>query len=126
MSSIFDKNDIADKIKKVTSIVKLEELRVHYLGKKGLLTSEMKSLSLLAIEEKKEKGQKLNTLKNFLENELIKKKNTIENSTINEKIKNEKIDVTLPSRNYNIGKINSSTTDTPLVVIDNMHSSWET
>jgi len=27
---------------------------------------------------------------------------------------------------YNIGKINSSTTDTPLVVIDNMHSSWET
>ena len=27
---------------------------------------------------------------------------------------------------YNIGKIISSTTDTPLVVIDNMHSSWET
>ena len=56
-------------------------------------------------EEKKEKGQKLNILKNFLENELSKKKNIIENIAIDEKIKNEKIDVTLPSRNYYTGKI---------------------
>ena len=68
MSSSLDKNDIANKIDKASGLDKLEELRVHYLGKKGLLTSEMKSLSLLSVEEKKEKGQKLNILKNFLEN----------------------------------------------------------
>ena len=105
MSSTLEKNDIANKIDKVSSLKELEELRVRYLGKKGLLTSEMKSLSLLSIEEKKEKGQKLNILKNFLENELSKKKNIIENIAIDEKIKNEKIDVTLPSRNYYTGKI---------------------
>ena len=105
MSSTLDKNDIANKIDKVSSLDKLEELRIHYLGKKGLLTSEMKSLSLLSIEEKKEKGQKLNILKNFLENELLKKKNIIENIAIDEKIKNEKIDLTLPSRNFCTGKI---------------------
>jgi len=70
MSSTLDKNGIANKIDRVSSLDKLEELRVHYLGKKGLLTSEMKSLSLLSVEEKKEKGQKLNILKNFLELEL--------------------------------------------------------
>ena len=105
MSSELEKNDIANKIDKVSSLKELEELRVHYLGKKGLLTSEMKTLSLLSVEEKKESGQKLNILKNFLENELSKKKNIIENIAIDEKIKNEKIDVTLPSRNYYTGKI---------------------
>ena len=105
MSSTLDKNDIANKIDKASSLDKLEELRVQYLGKKGLLTSEMKSLSLLSVEEKKEKGQKLNILKNFLENELLKKKNIIENIAIDEKIKSEKIDVTLPSRNFCTGKI---------------------
>jgi len=105
MSLSLDKNDIANEIDKVSSLIELEGLRVHYLGKKGLLTSEMKSLSLLSIEEKKEKGQKLNILKNFLENELLKKKNIIENIAIDEKIKNEKIDLTLPSRNYCTGKI---------------------
>ena len=105
MSSTLDKNDIASKIDKAFSLDKLEELRVYYLGKKGLLTTEMKSLSLLSVEEKKEKGQKLNILKNFLENELSRKKNIIKKIAIDEKIKNEKIDLTLPSRNFCTGKI---------------------
>ena len=105
MSSTLNRNDIANKIDKVSSLVELEELRVHYLGKKGLLTSEMKSLSSLSIEEKKETGQKLNLIKTFLENELLKKKDSIENSIINELVKKEKIDTTLPPRNYQSGKI---------------------
>ena len=56
MSSTLDKSDITNKINTISSLVELEELRVYYLGKKGLLTSEMKSLSSLSIEEKKAKG----------------------------------------------------------------------
>ena len=100
MSLSLDKNDIAKMISEISSFTELETLRVLYLGKKGVLTSEMKSLSLLSAEEKKAKGQKLNTLKIFLEKELLNKKNIIENLIINEKIEKEKIDVTLPSRNY--------------------------
>ena len=105
MSILLDKNDVAKKIREISSLVELEILRVKYLGKKGLLTSEMKSLSLLSAEEKKAKGQKLNTLKIFLEKELLNKKNIIENLKINEKIEKEKIDVTLPSINYSSGKV---------------------
>jgi len=105
MSSALEKNDIAKKIDNVISLSELEKLRVHYLGKKGLLTSEMKFLSSFSVEEKKAKGQLLNSLKTFLENELSEKKNLIENLEINKKIENEKIDVTLPSRNYATGKI---------------------
>ena len=74
MSLSLDKNDIEKKISDVSSLKELEILRVQYLGKKGLLTSEMKSLSLLSVEEKKEKGQKLNIFKTLLENELSNKK----------------------------------------------------
>jgi len=105
MSSTLDKIDIAKRIDKVSSLAELEELRVHYIGKKGLLTSEMKSLSSLSIKEKKEKGQKLNLIKTFLENELLKKKDSLANSIINELVKKEKIDATLPARNYQSGKI---------------------
>ena len=105
MSLSLDKNDIEKKINQASSLAEIEILRVQYLGKKGLLTSEMKSLSSLSFEEKKQKGQKLNILKVFLENELLMKRNLIENSIINEKIKKEKVDVTLPSRNYDSGKI---------------------
>ena len=105
MSSILDKNDIATKIDKISNLVELESLRVQYLGKKGLLTSEMKSLSLLSFEEKKEKGRELNIFKNYFENKLSEKKTTLEKSIVNEKISKEQIDVTLPSRNYETGKI---------------------
>ncbi len=105
MSSTLDKSDIINKIDTISSLAELEELRVQYLGKKGLLTSEMKSLSSLSIEEKKEKGQKLNLIKAFLENELLKKKDSIENSIINALVKKEKIDATLPAKDYQSGKI---------------------
>lgn len=105
MSLLLDKNDIAKKISEISSLVELEALRIQYLGKKGLLTSEMKSLSLLSVEEKKEKGQKLNILKTFFEKELLNKRHIIENLAINEKIEKEKVDVTLPSRDYNSGKV---------------------
>ena len=53
MPLLLDKNDIAKKIRKLSSLAELETLRVQYLGKKGTLTSEMKSLSSLSIEERK-------------------------------------------------------------------------
>ena len=57
MSLSLDKNDIIEKISKVFSLTELESLRVNYLGKKGLLTAEMKSLSTLSIEKKKKKDK---------------------------------------------------------------------
>ena len=70
MSLSLDKNDISGKIHKVSSLAELETLRVNYLGKKGLLTIEMKSMSSLSIDAKKKKGQQLNLVKTFIETEL--------------------------------------------------------
>ena len=58
--------NILQEINKVSSIDEVEKLRIHYLGKKGLISLEMKSLSSLSTEEKKIKGQELKTFKSFL------------------------------------------------------------
>jgi phenylalanyl-tRNA synthetase alpha chain len=105
MSLSLDKNFILAEIIKSSSIDDIEKLRLKYIGKKGLITLEMKSLSMLSIEEKKNKGQELNLLKSFFESELKNKKINIENKDIKEKLDKEKIDTSLPSRNFNTGKI---------------------
>ena len=92
-------------INNVSSIEDIEKLRVHYLGKKGLISVEMKSLSLLSIEEKKIKGQELNIFKSLFEKELQNKKSDLESTELNEKLEKEKIDTSLPPRDYNTGKI---------------------
>jgi len=105
MSIKFDKNGILEEINKISSIENLETIRIKYLGKKGLISLEMKSLSSLSMEEKKTKGQELNIIKSFFEASLQNKKNEIENKSINEKLQKEKIDTTLPPRDFNSGKI---------------------
>ena len=53
MSIKLDKQIILEELKLISSIDSLEALRIKYLGKKGLLSLEMKSLSSLSIDEKK-------------------------------------------------------------------------
>lgn len=51
----------------------LEEIRVHYLGRKGELTSILRSLGELPLEERKSLGPKANALRVDLENALAEK-----------------------------------------------------
>tara|TARA_B110000196_G_scaffold319068_1_gene336007 strand:- start:1722 stop:2768 length:1047 start_codon:yes stop_codon:yes gene_type:complete len=105
MSLSLDKNEILKRISNTSSLDTLEKLRLEYLGKKGLISLEMKSLSSLSIEEKKTKGQELNFFKSLVETQLKDKKTDIENKLLNKKLDNEKIDTSLPPRDFNTGKI---------------------
>ena len=105
MSLSLDKNAVLQEINNASSIDEIEKLRIYYLGKKGLISLEMKSLSSLSIEEKKNKGQQLNNIKLFLDSNLKNKKINIETNEINKKLKKEKIDTSLPPVNFNDGKI---------------------
>ena len=67
MSLSRDKKHILSKIDQTNSLDELESLRLEYLGKKGIISGEMKSLSNLEIEQKKIRGQELNTIKQIIE-----------------------------------------------------------
>ncbi len=83
------------KINKSENINELEELRIFYLGKKGLITSFLKTMRNLEQSEKIETGKKLNLLKNKLINNIEEKKKYLNDELIKNKLSKEKIDVTL-------------------------------
>ena len=105
MSLSVDFEDIKKKIKNCKTLQELEVIRLEYLGKKGLLPSEMKLLGNLPIDQKKIKGQELNKLKTFIEVSINDHKILIENAELEQKLKNESIDVTLPHTEEVTGKI---------------------
>ena len=95
MSLKMDKKIILQEINKSTSVEELENLRIKYLGKKGIISLEMKSLSTLSNEEKKIKGKELNLIKTYFESEFQFKKDTIEKEVINSKLQQEKISLSI-------------------------------
>lgn len=81
----------------------LHELRVKYLGKKGLVTSVMKGLGALPPEERPSIGQMVNVVKDRLEEEVGSVLNTIRTSRKEEKLRGERLDITLPGRRRPMG-----------------------
>ena len=105
MTLSFDSIDIKKKIDNCKTLQEVEVIRLEYLGKKGIIPSEMKLLSKLTIDQKKIKGQELNKLKTFIEDAINYHKILIENKKLEEKLKNESVDVTLPHNEEVTGKI---------------------
>ncbi len=94
-----------EEVAKATDLRVLEELRVKYLGKKGLVTSEMGKIGSLPVEEKKSFGAKVNEAKQAVEAAIEEKKAVLEIAEINNKLASEKVDITLPVRQSAKGSI---------------------
>ena len=76
----------------------LEQIRVQYLGKKGLLTEQMKTLGKLSAEERPAAGQAINQAKQAVQQALEARKQSLQEAVLNARLEAEKIDVTLPGR----------------------------
>lgn len=87
----------------------LEAARVRYLGKKGVLTNLLKSVGSLSAEERPVIGQKINSAKTQLENEIKKRRHVLRVKTDQKRLAAEKIDVTLPGRTFAKGGLHPLT-----------------
>lgn len=81
----------------------LEELRIKYLGKKGELTTILRSMGNLSKEERPVVGKMVNDVKKVVEEKLESAKATIKEAEKKEKLQNEVIDVTIPGNKKVIG-----------------------
>jgi phenylalanyl-tRNA synthetase alpha chain len=77
---------------KSADILELEIIKTQYLGKNGVITQILKSLSSYSIEDKKRIGSKANKAKSVIEAELENKKENLKKALLDEKINNEKLD----------------------------------
>lgn len=82
---------------------KLNDVRVNILGKKGELTSVLKSLKEVAPQDRPQVGQLVNETRAEIENLLEEAKKKLERLSREAKMKAEVIDVTLPARKAVIG-----------------------
>jgi phenylalanyl-tRNA synthetase alpha chain len=92
-------------IKSLKSKEELQSLKTEFFGKNGQITNQFKNLSNIAADKKKEFASSLNKLKDSLNTQLENKFLELETLEINEKLKDQKIDITLPIRSFQNGKI---------------------
>lgn len=91
-----DLKKIQEEINQAQGTEQLEELRVKYLGRKGLVTKLFSDLVKLKGEERKIRGQELNVLKIEVETALWKMKQQLETARFGKLTEQEKLDVTFP------------------------------
>ena len=84
----------------------LNDLKVKYLGKKGIITELNSEIKNIPNEEKKEFGMKVNELRNIFNEYYDKTKSIIDEKKLNERLEKESIDITLPSTKPTIGAPN--------------------
>lgn len=82
---------------------KLNEIKVAYLGKKGELTSVLKSMKDVPAEERPMVGQLVNDARQTIEAAFDEKRETLAKAALELKLQNETIDVTLPAKKPMVG-----------------------
>ena len=87
----------------------LDEIRVHYLGKKGVLTQQLKQLGKLPPEQRPEAGQAINVAKKQVQEAIEARKLHLQNAELEAQLAAEKIDVTLPGRGQRSGGLHPVT-----------------
>lgn len=98
-------HEAEDAIAQVTDLEQLNELRVKYLGKKGLLTGFLRNMGTLSPEERPKVGQIVNRVRDSLGELFTAKEEELKNAQLKARLAEETIDVTLPGRVFAQGHI---------------------
>jgi phenylalanyl-tRNA synthetase alpha chain len=97
------------KVDQADDVKALDQVRVDYLGKKGVLTAQLKTLGKLSAEDRPQAGAKINEAKQQVEIVIREKKAALEAAALAHKLASESIDVTLPGRGQKTGGLHPVT-----------------
>lgn len=81
-----------------SDLATLEQLRVHFLGKKGIITEQSKQLGQLPPEQRRQAGQVVNEAKKTIQQALEERRNALQAAQLEAQLASQQIDVTLPGR----------------------------
>jgi phenylalanyl-tRNA synthetase alpha chain len=87
---------------------KLEQWRVHYLGRKSELVQYLRSLSDVPIEQRRVIGARANEIKQNFEEKLQEKKLVLEKGLLNA-LHEKRLDVTMPGKQVPLGRLHITT-----------------
>ena len=99
------KNNFKQKILEAKNSKEIENISSEIFGKKGFINSEFSKIGSLSPEDKKKFASQINNGKKELANVFSQVSKNLHNQELNENIKKQKVDVTLPEKNFEIGNI---------------------
>jgi phenylalanyl-tRNA synthetase alpha chain len=91
------------------TLERLDEVRVRLLGKKGLLTEQLKSLGALPAAERPAAGQRINDAKSSILSALESRRAALAAAALAAELSHGSIDVTLPGRGQGHGGLHPVT-----------------
>lgn len=97
-------------LESVSDLKLLDEVRVKYLGKKGELTALLRGMGALSPEERPKIGALANQVREQIESKLQSRIDELSAKVQNEKLKAEEIDVTIPGKRRETGKLHPLST----------------
>jgi phenylalanyl-tRNA synthetase alpha chain len=92
------KESFINELKSVTTVAELQQLRVKYLGKKGIVTAKLKTLSSISPDIRPEFGKAVNEVKVSIEEAVKKTEVVLKERDQEKRILSESIDITLPGK----------------------------
>lgn len=98
------KKAFLDEIAAVTDLAGLQQIKSRYTGKKGLLTEQLKALSTISPEERRDYGRLVNEIKDFIEGTVKEKELAFRTIEKEARLSTERIDITLPGKTFLSGR----------------------
>jgi len=90
--------------KSAQSLSELQQLKIKYLGKKGLVTSKLKALSTISPDVRPAYGKAVNEVKVLIEEELTRIEALLKKEEHKKRILSDAIDITLPGKFTQFGR----------------------
>jgi len=103
------KQEALKQIEASDALEKLNDIKVAYLGKKGELTSVLKSMKDVTPEDRPKIGQMVNEAREAIEGKLDAAMTALTQKAREEQLKKEVIDVTLPAKRNRVGHTHPNT-----------------
>lgn len=98
-----------DELSAAVDAVALDEVRVRYLGKQGLLTQQRKQLGKLPAADRPAAGKRINEALDSVQQALDARRAALESERIESRLRDEQLDVTLPGRGQRAGGLHPIT-----------------
>ncbi len=96
-------NESMARIGSITDLAALENLRVALLGKQGSITAELKALGALDPDARRTRGAEVNVARDAVQAALGQRRAELETAALEARLAGERVDVTLPGREVELG-----------------------
>lgn len=90
------KQSLCEAIQRITSPKDLDQLRLYYMGKQGIITQALKSLGTLSVDDRRTQGPKFNALREYVGEQLQSHKQKLDDAALDASLFAQMVDVSLP------------------------------